>query len=98
MDAARDDALGDAVKRDLNKARLDEHGVWKGGARFEHSRLAVNIEGADRCYPLGTSYQTQRKLSGPTVGAKVTGKVTTHHKIRQKVLKVSFDLLSNLIN
>ncbi|TFK82317.1 hypothetical protein K466DRAFT_666587 [Polyporus arcularius HHB13444] len=90
MDKARDEALGDPKNRDLSKARLDERGEWKGGVRFEHSRLAVNIEGAERCYPLGQTYQAQRKLAGPAVGAKVTkGEVTRHHKLRQFVLKAS---------
>ncbi len=88
MDKARDLALGDPKNRDLRKARLNRQGVWTGGARFEHSRLAVNVEGAERCYPLGQSYQAQRKLSGPTVGAKISGEVTNHHKLRQFVLKV----------
>lgn len=88
MDRARDAALGKPEDRDLQKARLDDNGVWGGGVRFEHSRLAVNVEGADRCYTLGQSYQVQRKLTGPSAGAKVDGDILNHHKIRQTVLQV----------
>ena len=79
MDKARDGALGDPGDRDSQKARLDEDGAWVGGIRFERIRLAVNVEGADRCYTLGQSYQVQRNLSGPSVGAKIESDVTNHH-------------------
>ncbi|KAI0686694.1 hypothetical protein C8T65DRAFT_701054 [Cerioporus squamosus] len=89
MDAARDTALGADEDRDLRKARLDEDGIWRGGIAFERSALAVNVDGAERCYTLGQSYQVQRKLTGPSAGAKVEGEVLNHHVMRQEIMQAS---------
>ncbi|RPD54153.1 hypothetical protein L227DRAFT_512088, partial [Lentinus tigrinus ALCF2SS1-6] len=89
MDTVRDKALGPPSERGVHKASLDEHGVWGEGIAFERSLLAANVTGAQRCYTLGQSYQVQRKLTGPSVGAKIDDEILNHHSLRQSILKAS---------
>ncbi|KAI0710846.1 hypothetical protein C8Q76DRAFT_798371 [Earliella scabrosa] len=83
---ARDQSLGAREKRGANKARVDADGNWTDGVRWERSPLAVNVEGAPRCYTIGQSYQAPRNMSGPARGARVgDGDIREHHLLRQKI-------------
>lgn len=72
---------------DADKARKVD-GVWEGGLLWERSDYAVNIAASERCYTAAQSYQIQRNLTSPAVGAKVYGDPTDHHKLRRELVEV----------
>lgn len=83
----QEDILGSEELMDAEKARKVD-GVWCGGIHWERSDYAVNIATSERCYTVAQSYQIQRNLTSPAVGAKVYGDRTTHHDLRKKVIQV----------
>ena len=86
INQARDQSLGAREKRGANKAYVDIDGNWTEGVRWERSPLAVNVEGAPRCYTIGQSYQAPRNMSGPARGARVSdGDIREHHLLQQKI-------------
>ena len=94
IDAARDESLGPHADRGAHKAFVGTDGKWTGGIRWERSPLAVNVEGAPRCYTIGQSYQAPRNMSGPARGARVgDGELREHHVLRQKIARVSYAIV-----
>ena len=91
IDDARDKSLGERKRRSRNKAFVNHAGEWEDGVRWEQSDLAINVEGAARCYTLGQSYQIPRNLVGPCAGSKIAKdkELSEHHKLRQTILNVS---------
>ena len=86
INQARDQSLGARNKRGANKTYVDVDGNWTEGVRWERSPLAVNVEGAPRCYTIGQSYQAPRNMSGPARGARVSdGDIREHHLLQQKI-------------
>ena len=80
--------LGPREARDAERARKVGT-TFCGGIPFEHSEHAISVNDASpRCYTLAQSYQHSRLLVGPTMGTKVYGVETEHHKLRRSILKV----------
>ncbi|TFK78641.1 hypothetical protein K466DRAFT_606793 [Polyporus arcularius HHB13444] len=82
------DILGPDELIDEDKARKVD-GVWKGGIHWERSDHAINIAASERCYTVAQSYQIQRNLTSPAVGAKVYGDPTDHHTLRRKIIETA---------
>ncbi len=90
MKDARRAALGLRGERTPEKAVPSEDGVYRGGLPWEGDRRAVNVGTSERCYSLVHSYQSQRNLVGPSVGAKVAmdEEPSEHLLMREKIIKV----------
>ena len=89
---ARDAVLGERHLRTPDKPVLIDD-EYVGGVAWEQSPHAVSIGKAARCYTAGQSYQTQRKLAAPTLGAKMLDpeEPTEHHKLCLQAVQVSIE-------
>ena len=89
MENARDSVLGKPEVRTPDKAVCNDDGEYVGGVAWERSKQAKNISNSERAYTLGNSYQVQRNLAGPTVGAKVKGgEPSEHNELRLEAVQV----------
>lgn len=91
MVEARDAVLGDAEERTPDKPQgTSGDFTGSGGTGWERHKQAVCIGNSDRAYALAQSFQIQKNLMGPTVGAKVKdGNPSEHNELRLQTIQVS---------
>lgn len=99
IEDARDAVLGEADERTPDKPK-GVHGDFTGtgGTGWERHKQAVSIGNSDRAYALAQSFQIQKNLTGPAVGAKVKdGNPSDHNELRLQTIQVSDILVSTMI-
>ncbi len=91
MKDARRKVLGPRGLRTPQKAVLQEDGTYGPDLPWEQDRRAANVGMSERCYSMVHSYQSQRNLVGPSVGAKIAmGEEPSDHLLMcEIVIRVS---------
>ncbi len=85
---ARNSALGPRKLRTPTKP-VEQNGAYGEGLPWEADHRAVHVGTSERCYSLVHSYQSQRNLVGPSLGAKIAmdEPPSPHLLMREKIIK-----------
>jgi len=90
MEAIQKEIRGKREDMGSQKAVREKDGTYSGGIEFERSRMAQCLRTGERCYPIGNTIQTQRKMSAPGAPIKVFDLAKKPDaELRLKMMKVS---------
>lgn len=92
---ARDDTLG--PKKDRTPEKPMKRSGYQGGTAWERDDGAKHVtkNPKSRAYTLGMSYQTRKRVVGPSAGCRLTrGGTSAHQELRGQLVNVRLMSLS----